>query len=128
MTLTNDEIQSLEAYRESRYPCPAVTTDVLIFTVRDTDLKVLLIRREDAPYQGQWSIPGGFLKVGDAYEDQGENLDEGAERVLREKTGLPTTASSWNSSIRLDRHGETPGCAWLAWLITRSFLPSTPNT
>ncbi|MGD8593777.1 MAG: NUDIX domain-containing protein, partial [Gammaproteobacteria bacterium] len=44
-----------------QYPHPAVTTDIVIFTVRDQQLKVLLIKRKSAPYKGKWALPGGFV-------------------------------------------------------------------
>jgi 8-oxo-dGTP diphosphatase len=43
--------------------------------------RVLLIRRGSAPLEGQWSIPGGTLEVG-------ETIAEGVRRELEEETGL----------------------------------------
>jgi 8-oxo-dGTP diphosphatase len=43
--------------------------------------RTLLIRRGSAPLQGEWSIPGGLLEVG-------ETLAEGVVRELAEETGL----------------------------------------
>ena len=43
--------------------------------------RVLLIRRGSPPLQGQWSIPGGTLEVG-------ETLVEGVRRELAEETGI----------------------------------------
>lgn len=63
------------------YPHPAVTTDIVIFTVIDDALKVLLIKRRDEPFKDHWAIPGGFL-------DMDENLDECAQRELEEETGI----------------------------------------
>ncbi|HEY3476444.1 MAG TPA: NUDIX hydrolase, partial [Anaerolineales bacterium] len=63
----------------SGYEQPAVTVDLVLFTVNSDALKVMLIRRADDPFAGDWSIPGGFLKAG-------ESLEEAALRVLREKT------------------------------------------
>ena len=45
------------------------------------DGRALLIRRGSEPLLGQWSIPGGTLELG-------ETLAEGAERELKEETGL----------------------------------------
>lgn len=36
------------------YPHPAVTTDIVIFTIRDKQLKLLLIKRGGEPYKGKW--------------------------------------------------------------------------
>lgn len=63
------------------YPHPAVTTDVVIFTIRQDELKVLLIKRAQPPYQGGWALPGGFV-------NPDEGLDEGARRELQEETGV----------------------------------------
>ena len=63
------------------YPHPAVTTDVVIFTIRDNQLKLLLIRRGGEPYRGKWALPGGFVQLD-------EDLDAGARRELAEETGL----------------------------------------
>ena len=40
------------------YPHPADTTDIVIFTIRDNQLKLLLIMRGGEPYKGQWALPG----------------------------------------------------------------------
>lgn len=63
------------------YEQPAVTVDLVLFTVNADVLKVMLVRRAEEPFVGYWSIPGGFLKAG-------ESLEEAALRVLREKTGV----------------------------------------
>lgn len=63
------------------YPHPAVTTDIVIFTIRQDELKVLLIKRALPPYQGMWALPGGFVNLD-------ESLEEGARRELAEETGM----------------------------------------
>lgn len=72
------------------YPRPAVTVDVVLFTVVDTDLKVLLVRRGLAPFEGAWALPGGFVRVGEdeAAGERGESLEQAARRELGEETGL----------------------------------------
>ncbi len=69
------------------YPRPSVTVDLVVFTVLDTDLKVLLVRRGQPPFTGAWALPGGFVHVSDG-PDQGEGLDDAAHRELEEETGL----------------------------------------
>ena len=63
------------------YPHPAVTTDVVVFTLRDQELKLLLIKRGGDPYKGKWALPGGFVQLD-------EDLDTGARRELEEETGV----------------------------------------
>jgi 8-oxo-dGTP diphosphatase len=43
--------------------------------------RVLLVKRAQPPIQGQWSIPGGVLEIG-------ELIREAAVREAREETGL----------------------------------------
>jgi 8-oxo-dGTP diphosphatase len=76
-------------YDGSKYPKPSLTVDLAIFTVVDSALKTLLIQRKNEPYKDRWALPGGFVDVGDAYQDQGESLEEAAYRELQEETGLP---------------------------------------
>ena len=64
-----------------RYPHPAVTTDIVIFTIRQDELKVLLIKRALPPHKNEWALPGGFIKLE-------ESLEEGARRELEEETGV----------------------------------------
>jgi 8-oxo-dGTP diphosphatase len=67
---------------------PAVAVDLVILTLVEGALHVLLIRRGEAPFEGHLALPGGFLRVGDGVEDQGEDLDLAAARELQEETGL----------------------------------------
>jgi 8-oxo-dGTP diphosphatase len=64
-----------------RYPHPAVTTDVVIFTIRQNELQILLIQRALPPHKNQWALPGGFIQLE-------ESLEEGARRELEEETGV----------------------------------------
>ena len=72
-----------------RHPRPSVAVDIVIFMVLDTDLKVLLVKRKETPFQGWWALPGGVLRVSDDPGLQGESLDDAAHRGLEEETGLP---------------------------------------
>ncbi len=63
------------------YPHPAVTTDIVIFTIRQDELKILLIKRALQPHKGEWALPGGFIMLE-------ESLEEGARRELEEETGV----------------------------------------
>lgn len=63
------------------FESPGVTVDLVIFTVNEDQLKVMLVRRAESPFDGFWSLPGGFLKIG-------ESLDAAAHRVLCEKSGV----------------------------------------
>jgi len=66
---------------EYEYPHPAVTVDIVVFTIENDDLKVLLIQRDQDPFEGQWALPGGFIEID-------EHLSDAAKRELKEETGV----------------------------------------
>jgi 8-oxo-dGTP diphosphatase len=45
------------------YPRPALTVDMVIFSLRDRHLHVLLVQRADKPFAGMWALPGGFVNI-----------------------------------------------------------------
>lgn len=55
--------------------------DCIIFGFDGAAIKLLLIQRGFEPEQGKWSLMGGFLRPH-------ENLDEAANRILKQLTGL----------------------------------------
>ena len=59
----------------------AFTVDNVIFGFDEGALKVLLLRRNEEPFDNFWALPGHFVQ-------QHEDLDEAARRVLRETTSL----------------------------------------
>jgi 8-oxo-dGTP diphosphatase len=82
------EERFLDAYRPGGFARPSVTVDLAILTVQDRDLKVLLVKRSEHPFKDRWALPGGFVRVSDDRDDQGEDLDDAALRELEEETGL----------------------------------------
>ncbi len=68
-----------------KYEHMGVTTDCVIFTYEDWQLKVLLVRRGAEPFKGEWAFPGGFLRMN-------ETAEQGALRELREETALVPSA------------------------------------
>lgn len=86
------EQEFLAQYRPSDYERPSVATDMVIFTVKDTEeenyrklpqkhLQLLLIRRGGHPYLGCWALPGGFVRPN-------ESAGQAARRELEEETGV----------------------------------------
>ncbi len=63
------------------WPRPMVSADAAVFHISGGRTSLLLIKRKNEPYMGQWAIPGGFL-------DLDEELEDAAARELAEETGL----------------------------------------
>jgi ADP-ribose pyrophosphatase YjhB (NUDIX family) len=92
------------------------TADIVIFTIREQQLHVLLIRRGTEPYRGKLALPGGFVRPG-------ESLEDTAQRELREETGLDA------SRILLEQvhtHSD-PERDPRGRVITTAFLAIAPN-
>lgn len=64
-----------------RYEKPLVTVDIVIFTIRDGELKALLVKRNVEPFKDKWALPGGFVRAN-------ETLEDAAKRELVEETGV----------------------------------------
>jgi len=58
-----------------------ITVDTVILTIKNGNLKVLLVKRDNEPFKGKWAIPGGYVRMS-------EDLDAAAMRVLKEKTNV----------------------------------------
>ena len=58
-----------------------VSVDCIIFGFDKGSLKLLLLKRNFEPAKGQWSLMGGFVQ-------KNESVNEAAQRVLKELTGL----------------------------------------
>jgi 8-oxo-dGTP diphosphatase len=103
-----DEAKFVAAYRPGDYPRPAVSVDLVIFTIEDAVLKILLIQRNEHPFKGRWALPGGFVRVGESQSNQGEGVDEAAARELAEETGLPAKSIYLRQLHTFGRPGRDP--------------------
>jgi 8-oxo-dGTP diphosphatase len=65
------------------YPRPSVTVDIALVT-RESQPRILLIRRKRPPFEGMWALPGGFVEME-------ETLEAAARRELFEETGIKET-------------------------------------
>jgi ADP-ribose pyrophosphatase len=86
------EAEFLRQYDAALYERPSVTVDILLFTVQNhqpenyrklaqKELKILLIKRGDHPFLGQWALPGGFINMD-------ESLDAAALHELKTETSV----------------------------------------
>jgi len=63
------------------WPRPMVSVDAAVFALSGKRVKLLLIKRGNEPFKGQWALPGGFIGID-------EELKDAVARELKEETGL----------------------------------------
>ena len=63
------------------YTPPTLTVDAVIFQVNNNTLEVLLLKRPNKPFKGEWALPGG-------YNAKGETTTDALERIVFQKTGI----------------------------------------
>ncbi len=88
-----------------RYNC-ALTVDCVVFSGNG----VVLIRRKNPPFKGEYALPGGFV-------DEGETAEAACIREANEETGLKIselTMSGVYSDPGRDPRGRTVSIAFLA--------------
>ena len=94
------------------YSRPSLTVDIIIFRIFENEPEVLLIKRANEPFKGQWALAGGFV-------DKDEPLEEAAARELKEETGLNgillTQMHTFGSPGR-DPRGHTVSVVYVGYL------------
>lgn len=86
---------------------PLLAVDCVVF---DSENRVLMIRRKNAPFKGAYALPGGFVDVG-------ETVEAAARRELREETAVrpgKLALIGVYSDPRRDPRGHTCSVAFLA--------------
>ncbi|WP_045879584.1 NUDIX hydrolase [Pseudofrankia sp. DC12] len=139
------EVAFLASYDPRDYEPVAVTVDVVALTIRPVGspagepvptLHVLLVQRGQAPFEGRWALPGGFIRttVGPDGSRAEEDLGEAAVRELAEETGLAASPDRRAADRRLGRiHLEqlgtygTPGRDPRMRVISVAYLAFAPD-
>jgi len=83
--LAKDDEDTAAMAKKGKYvydwPRPMVSVDAAVFGFFRGKAKLLLIRRKNEPFKGQWALPGGFVDID-------EELEDAVARELAEETGL----------------------------------------
>jgi 8-oxo-dGTP diphosphatase len=122
---TDDSAGFLAGYDPRAFDPVAVTVDVVALTIRDGALQVLLIRRGEQPFRGQWALPGGFVRprTGPGGERVEEDLAQTAARELAEEAGPALRPSHLE---QLGSYG-TPGRDPRMRVISVAYLAFAPE-
>ena len=107
-SIPNQEREFLERYRPADFPRPSVTVDIVVLTIVDAELRLLLVKRKDHPFKDHWALPGGFVRVGNGQQDQGEDLDAAAARELEEETSLKPNMAYLEQLYTFGNAGRDP--------------------
>lgn len=104
----------LSAYDPAKYDRPSVTVDNVVIAHICGAPAVLLIRRRNHPFIGDWALPGGFLEMD-------EGLEQGACRELFEETGVTGVIP-----VQLGAYGD-PQRDPRGRIITVAFIMNLPE-
>jgi 8-oxo-dGTP diphosphatase len=98
-------------------PTVLIAVDLVILTLRASELHVLLVERGIEPYQGDQALPGGFLN------NSGEDILAAAHRELREEASLDA------SRLHLEQLGAygAPGRDPRGRIISVAYLAIAPG-
>lgn len=107
------------------YERPTMAADTAVFSLAyperisyrqeaARELLVLLVKRMEPPFEGYWSLPGGFLHPG-------ETLEGCAARSLQAKTGLAPSLL-FPAGVYSDPHRDPRG-----WVVSRAFMSILPE-
>jgi ADP-ribose pyrophosphatase YjhB (NUDIX family) len=100
-----------------QYPMPFTRLELCIFSVVNSDLSVLLGKREEEPSKGKWAMPGGVLRI-----DLDKTLEEAAQRVSEERVGVRLPYLKQQCAVGgLDRDPRAP---WSLSVVYRALIPA----
>ena len=97
---------------------------MLIFSVNNGRFETVLIQRVREPFKGMWSAPGDIIDIH-------ESLDEAAQRILLEKTGIKNVYLEQLYTFgnpKRDKRGRVITVAYFALIPHKSVdLSQAPN-
>lgn len=107
-----------------RYPMPLVRVDVVLLAVHEGQLHALLSHRKEEPFQGQWGLPGGVLRI-----DLDASLEAAAQRVAQERLGR--SLSNLTQVVSVGGADRDPRASWAMTVVYTSLvstdMPTTPG-
>lgn len=101
---------------QRNYPMPFTRVELVVLCVRDGELQVLLVQRQEAPHAGKWALPGGVVRI-----DLDANLEASAQRVGQERLGcrLPNLTQV----VAVGGKARDPRAPWALSVVFASLVP-----
>ncbi len=119
---SDGETEFLKAYNIREYEQPSLAVDIVLFTlkksdvrdkaIKNNDLSVVLIKRGEHPHMNDWALPGGFVRPT-------ESAEQAAYRELSEEAGVCDVVLS---QLQLF---SKPNRDPRGWIISCSFMALT---
>ena len=102
---------------EAQHPTPFTRIELCVLSIVESQLQVLLGRREQAPFKGRWALPGGVLRI-----DLDSDLEQAAQRVANERIGL--SLPYLRQQCAVGGNGRDPRAAWSLSVVYRALVPA----
>ena len=103
------------------YRMPLVLVDLVLLAVQQGRLQVMLSHREEAPFSGQWGLPGGVLRI-----DLDVSLEAAAQRVANERLGRGL--SNLAQVVTVGGPDRDPRAPWAMTVVYSSLVSSDLET
>lgn len=99
----------------AQHRMPFVRFELAVLGLVDGALSVLLARRAAEPFAGRWAMPGGVLRI-----DLERDLDDGVQRVARERLGLELPFV--RQLVAVGSRDRDPRAPWAISLVYRALV------
>ncbi|MFT8907342.1 MAG: NUDIX domain-containing protein [Lentilactobacillus diolivorans] len=96
-----------------------ITNIIWSFDHTTNRVNILLVKRDNQPYNGYWALPETFMRFQ-------ESADEAALRLVKEKIGMALSGSHTEQLATFTNKLRTPGDRTLS-LAYMTFLPDKPQ-
>lgn len=106
----------MNAANLKRYPMPFVRMEIAVLSLIEGELRVLLVRRAEAPHAGKWALPGGVLRI-----DLDVSLEAAARRVMYER--LEVDVPFLRQICAVGGPKRDPRSPWALSVVYRALVP-----
>ena len=98
------------------HPMPFVRLELVVMSIIEGKLAVILGKREQAPFAGQWALPGGVLRI-----DVDADLNAAAQRVAQERLGVALPYLRQLGAV--GSRDRDPRAPWALSIAYRALVP-----